>query len=320
LKSVLLIGLGNVGVGYDASDASSTKVLSHARAFSQHPSFYLVGGVDPDTYCRRRFEDDYRVLAYANIEAAMRELSPDVVVIATPSAMHLQTVISVFEFGKPSAMLCEKPLALDLAEARKIVDICDTHDCALFVNFFRQVEPGVSEVRARLADGRIGQPINGVVWYSRGLFNSGVHFLCLLQDLLGDISSIKLIRAGRLWRDIDPEPDLEITFAGVRIVFLAAREEDFFHNAFELIAPNGRLRYELGGAQIEWQCVEQDMRFKGYMRLSEICESIHTDFDRIQWYVADQLAIALEGGAVHLCSGAEALRIQEVLKIIKEKL
>lgn len=320
MKSVLLIGLGNVAVGYDASDFSSTKVLSHARAFSQHPAFHLVGGVDPDANCRRRFEVDYRVTTYVSIEEAMRDLSPDIVVVSTPSALHLQTVMRVFEAGKPIAMLCEKPLAYDLAEARQIVDVCAIHGCALFVNFFRQAEPGVSEVRARLADGRIGRPINGVVWYSKGLFNSGVHFLSLLHDLLGDVSSIKLIRAGRLWHDIDPEPDVEITFAGGRVIFLATAEENFFHNTFELIAPNGRLRYESGGAKIEWQCVEEDMRFKGYIRLSETSESIPTDFDRIQWYVAEHLAVALEGRMPHLCSGAEALRIQEVLDNIKEKI
>ena len=320
MKSVLLIGLGNVAFGYDESDTSSTKVLSHARAFSQHPAFRLVGGVDLDTDCRNRFEVSYGVATYVSIEAAMHDLSPDVVVVATPSAIHLQTVMRVFESGRPLAMLCEKPLAYDLAEARRIVDTCTSHGCALFVNFFRQAEPGVAEIRARLADGRIGGPINGVVWYSKGLFNSGMHFLCLLQDLLGDVFSIKLIRAGRLWNNIDPEPDVEITYAGGRVVFLAAHAENFFHNTFELIAPNGRLRYESGGAQIVWQCVEEDMRFKGYIRISEVRESIPTDFDRIQWHVAEQLAVALEGRMAHLCSGAEALRIQEILDIIKEKI
>ena len=318
MKSVLLIGLGNVAVGYDVSDAFSIKILSHARAFSEHPAFRLVGGVDLDAKCRSRFEAIYRVATYIDIEAAMLDLSPDVVVVATPSSSHLHTVMRVFESGRPAVLLCEKPLAYDLAEARQIVDICAVHGCALFVNFFRQSEPGVSEVRARLADGRIGRPINGVVWYSKGLFNSGMHFLSLFQDLLGEIFSIKCIRVGRLWNNIDPEPDLEITYAGGRVVFLAAHVDDFFHNTFELIAPNGRLRYESGGAQIEWQCIEEDLRFKGYIRLSEAGESIPTDFDRIQWHVAEQLALALEGRIAHLCSGVDALRIHEALDIIKE--
>ena len=320
VKSVLLIGLGNVAVGYDAYDTTSTKVLTHARAFSQHPFFCLVGGVDIDAQRRSRFEANYNVITYSKTEDAMRDLSPDIVVIATPSAMHLQTVIEVFEAGRPSAILCEKPLAYNLVEAQKIVDICATFSCALFVNFFRQAGPGMADIRARLADKRIGYPLNGVVWYSKGLFNSGAHLISLLQNLLGDVSDIKLIRAGRLWHDIDPEPDVDITFANGRVVFLAAREEDFFHNTIELIAPNGRLRFELGGAKIVWQSIEKDLRFKDYIRLSEVCESIFVDFDRIQWYVAEQLAMALQGQIAHLCNGEDALRVQEVLDIIKDKI
>ncbi|MCM2306540.1 MAG: Gfo/Idh/MocA family oxidoreductase [Sulfuritalea sp.] len=319
MKSVLLIGLGNVAVGYDAADASSAKVLSHARAFSRHPAFRLAGGVDPDAGCRRRFETGYGVPSYTDIDTAMRELSPDVVVVATPTALHLQTVTAVLAAGRPQAMLCEKPLAYDLAEARQIVAACARQNCALFVNFFRQAEPGVAEIRARLADGRIGRPLKGVVWYSKGMFNSGVHFLSLLQNLLGEVREVRLIDAGRLWHGTDPEPDVNIAFAAGRVVFLAAREEDFFHNAVELIAPNGRLRYEAGGARIVWQGVEEDARFKGYTRLCEAGETIAADFDRIQWYVADQLAAAIEGRAAQLCSGTEALRTQEVLAIIKEK-
>ncbi|MDK9713634.1 MAG: Gfo/Idh/MocA family oxidoreductase [Sulfuritalea sp.] len=319
MKSVLLIGLGNVAVGYDASDASSAKVLSHARAFSRHPAFRLAGGVDPDADCRHRFEAGYGVPGFTDIGAAMRELSPDVVVVATPTVLHLQTVMVVLAAGRPRAMLCEKPLAYDLAEARQIVDACARQSCSLFVNFVRQAEPGVAEIRARLADGRIGLPLKGVVWYSKGMFNSGVHFLSLLQNLLGKVKDIKLIDAGRLWHGTDPEPDVDIAFATGRVVFLAAREEDFFHNTVELIAPNGRLRYEAGGARIVWQGVEEDARFKGYTRLSEAGETIPADFDRIQWYVADQLAAAVEGRVSQLCSGTEALRTQEVLAIIKEK-
>lgn len=319
MKSVLLIGLGNVSVGYDATDPASAKVLSHARAFARHPAFALASGVDPDAACRSRFEASYGLPAYADIATAMRELTPEVVVVATPTPLHLATVEAVFAAGRPRALLCEKPLAYEMEQARKIVAACSRHDCALYLNFFRRAEPGVAEIRARLIDGRIGTPVKGFVWYSKGLFNSGVHFLDLLQNLLGEVTSTRVLAPGRLWHGSDPEPDVEISFAAGRVVFLAAREEDFFHNAIELIAPNGRLRYESGGAHIVWQGVEEDTRFMGYTRLSEISETIPADFDRIQWFVTEQLAAALEGRPAQLCSGAEALRTQEVLDIIKGK-
>ena len=243
----------------------------------------------------------------------MKDMAPEIVVVATPTEFHHQAVMDVFAAGRPQAVLCEKPLAYGIKQAQQIVEVCDRHDCGLYVNYFRHSMPGVAEVRARLTDGRIGNPVNGVAWYSKGLLNSGSHLLNLLQSLLGEVEETRVIRMGRLWRDIDPEPDLDIEFAAGRVVFLAAREEHFFHNAIELIAPNGRLRFEAGGAQILWQGLDPDARFKGYVRLNETGESIPADFDRIQWYVADQLAEALEGRTAHLCTGAAALRTQEVL-------
>ena len=159
MKSVLLIGLGKVAVGYDANDGSPSKVLTHARAFSCHPAFHLAGGVDPDGDCRSRFADGYGVPTYTDIATAMSELSPDVVVVATPAELHRETVDAVFTAGRPQAMLCEKPLAYELAEARQIADACAKHGCALYVNFFRQAEPGVAAIRARLADNRIASPV-----------------------------------------------------------------------------------------------------------------------------------------------------------------
>jgi predicted dehydrogenase len=146
-----------------------------------------------------------------------------------------------------------------------------------------------------------------------------VHFLSLLQSLLGEVVKVNVLNPGRKLSENDLEPDVEFFFPGGQVVFLAAREENFFHNTIELIAPNGRLRYEFGGARINWQGIEEDARFNGYKRLSEIVETISVDFDRIQWYVIEQLAKALEGQSTMLCTGADALRTQVILDIIKEK-
>lgn len=320
VKSVLLIGLGNVAVGYDTADASSMKVLSHARSFSRHSAFRLVGGVDPDVSCRNRFEAVYVVPSYSDIASAMNELLPDVVVVATPTFLHLQAVTEVFAAGQPLAMLCEKPLAYELDQAREIVNRCALNNCSLYVNYVRQSEPGVAEVRERIRNGKIETPIKGVAWYSKGLFNSGAHFLNLLQNLLGEVSDVRVISAGRQWRENDPEPDVIVDFSTGQVLFIAVREEHYFYNALELVAPNGRLRYDSGGVQIIWQGVEADTRFSGYRRLSDEYELIATDFDRIQWHPVNQLAESLEGRTAQLCSGLDALRTQEVLAMIKEKM
>ena len=318
VKSVLIIGLGNVGVGYDAIQPSSNKILSHARAFSLHPRFYLVGGVDTNENHCLRFEGIYSVRAYNDLSFAMQELSPDIVIVATPTDLHVATVKAVFNAGSPLALLCEKPLAYELGEAEEILRICDQYSCALYVNFFRRAEPGVAEIRTRLVDARIEKPVTGVVWYSKGLFNSASHFIDLLQNLIGDVKTIRVLKNEQLCQGNDPEPDVEMIFSEGRVIFLATQAEFFFHNTLELIASNGRLRYEFGGAKVIWQGLEDDNSFFSYVRLSEQSETLITDFGRIQWHVVEQLAVALSGRPALICDGVEALKTQKILNRIKD--
>lgn len=318
VRSVLIVGLGNVGMGYDLADASGRKALSHARAFADHPGFALAGGVDASPERRRLFVERYVVPAHADLESALREVQPEVVVVATPTASHRALIDTVLELARPAAILCEKPLAYTRDEARAIVAACAAKSCALLVNYFRNSEPGVVELQRRCRDGRIAGPLKGVVWYSRGMYNSASHFACMLQSLLPPATGWRTLAPGRRWQGTDPEPDFEIAYGDSRILFLANKEENFFHNAIELIAANGRLRYEQGGAQIVWQGIAADPRFAGYTRLDDAVETIHGDFDRIQGHVTEQLARALDGAPADICTGAAALATQEILSQIEE--
>ncbi|MBK6637165.1 MAG: hypothetical protein IPG34_05460 [Rhodocyclaceae bacterium] len=215
--------------------------------------------------------------------------------------------MEIFEHARPQAILCEKPLADDLGTAQAMVYACASMGVALYVNYIRRSEPGAIEVGRRITCGLIEAPFKGVVWYSKGLRHNGSHFLNLLEYWLGPVGKMAEIQPGRLLKDGDAEPDLDITFERGRAVFLAAREENFSHYSVELVAANGRLRYEHGGARIEWQAIAKDERLDGYTRLSELPEVIPSDMGRYQWHVADQLAADLQGRVAQLCTGTEAL-------------
>lgn len=303
---VLIIGLGQIGMGYDLT-LDMSHVYSHARAFSAHPAFELVGGVDTNAERRVAFKRRYACQAHADIGAALASQSPDVVIIAVPTACHQAALMEVLELAQPQAILCEKPLAYDLSAAQAMVAACASKGVALYVNYIRRSDPGAIEVGRRIAAGLIESPLKGVVWYSKGLRHNGSHFLNLLEYWLGPVSKMAVIHAGRVLEDGDVEPDVGITFERGRVVFLSAREEDFSHYTIELVAANGRLRYDRGGAHIEWQPIVKDGRFDGYTRLAELPEVIPSDMNRCQWHVADQLAAALQGHVSQICTDTEAL-------------
>lgn len=306
-SGVLIVGLGQIGMGYDLGLDPAAHVYSHARAFSQHPKFHLIGGVDPDAERRQTFTRTYGCPAYSELRAALAHHQPALVVIAVPTQFHELTLRQVLEFSHLKAVLCEKPLAYELDEARSMVEVTAAGNVSLYVNYVRRSDKGVIECKRRLDFGEIAAPVKGVVWYSKGFLHNGSHFFNLLEYWLGSMQSSVVLDRGRLWDGTDPEPDVQVTFERGTIVFQAAWEEAFSHYTIELLSPSGRLRYEQGGKLIQWQPARPDPYFQGYTTLSSTSETIACDMYRYQWHVAEQLARALDGQDASLCSGTDAL-------------
>ena len=317
---VLLIGLGQVGMGYDFDVADPAVVSTHAKAFSSHPDFELAGGVDSDADACARFLRRYGGRAGSDPAESLRTVDPDVVVVATPTRNHADTVHLALRHAKPRLILCEKPLSYSLEEARGMVAACREAGCLLYANYLRRVEPGVLEIKRRLRGGSIAAPLKGVLWYTKGLLHNGSHFSNLLEFWLGPVEKFGIINVGRAWGEEDLEPDVQVKFAAGEVTFLAAREEHFSHHEIQLVAPNGCLRYEQGGARILWQAAARDPDFPEYTVLSLPGEKIATEGQRLQWHVTDQVSACLRGQPSSLCSGEDALRTLESLLKMKEAL
>ncbi|WP_317204576.1 Gfo/Idh/MocA family oxidoreductase [Janthinobacterium sp.] len=315
---VLIVGLGQIGLGYDLGGAPAEQVYSHARAVSRHPAFTLVGGVDGAPRQRALLSEHYGCPAYADLAEALARQEIDVLIIAAPTAQHGAILRQALELARPRLVLCEKPLAYELAEARAMEALCRERGVALYVNYMRRADAAVVEVRRRIESGAIAGPLKGVCWYSKGFQHNGSHFFNLLEYWLGPMRSAQVIAAGRLWDGVDAEPDARVVFGAGGVLFLAAREEAFSHYTIELLAANGRLRYEQGGRRVEWQAAVAGA-LPGYTVLSPEAELLPDGMARYQWHVAEQMAAALGGAAAQLCSGAEALATLESMHTITEQ-
>ena len=316
----MIIGLGQIGMGYDLELDSAKVVYTHTRAFSMHSAFELVGAVDPTETQRNLFHQHFGCPVYVDIGRALQVQTPDVVVIASPTDQHSTTLKEVLAHSSPIAILCEKPLAYNLAEAREMVEACDRAGVKLFVNYMRRADPGAIEIKRRIESGEITMPIKGVAWYSKGFLHNGSHFFNLLEFWLGPFVKYKILDSGRLWGDQDPEPDVQVEFKGGKVVFMAAWEEAFSHYTVELFSPAGRLRYEQGGESITWQPIHADPKIAGYQVLQDMADIFANGMSRYQWYVADQLAIAVQNMPTTLCTGKQALKTLEAMhQIINQR-
>lgn len=312
----LIIGLGQIGMGYDLAHDPENAVYSHARAFSLHPAFELLGAVDPSEAQRSLFERCYGQQTYPDTESALKAKTASVVVIASPTVKHCEVLDTVLSYSKPKAILCEKPLAYDLAEARQMVGACESAGVRLFVNYMRRSDPGAIAVKRRIESSAMAAPIKGNAWYSKGFLHNGSHFFNLLEFWLGAFVKAKLLDSGRLWDNQDPEPDVQVEFERGKVVFQSAWEEAFSHYTIELLSSSGRLRYEQGGKHIAWQSTYSDPAFSGYRILQETPEMIASGMNRYQYHVADQLADALVDKPHSLCTGRQALATLEAMQQI----
>ena len=319
-NSCLIIGLGQIGMDYDFDHIDNDKIYTHSKAIRKHSKFKLVGAVDKSPKQRDRFEKRYGLPVFDNIELAVQELKPDIIVISTPTQSHAQILLKVLNVYKPKIILCEKPLAYELSEAKNMVEMCKKENVTLFVNYMRRVDQGVLEIKKRIESGEIISPIKANVWYSKGILNNGSHFIDLLSFWLGELKSTEIINGGRLWNNLDPEPDFKIEFNLGTAIFRSAWEESFSHYTIELLSRSGRLFYDNGGNHIEWQAKSKDPNFSGYNILSSHQEILKNSMDIYQWHIYDDIFKYLSGKTTNICTGIEALKnLKNIDFIIKQR-
>lgn len=92
---------------------------------------------------------------YGSYEELLADLEIDAVYIPLPNELHRPWAFAAADAGKH--ILCEKPLALDSAEAEEIVDRCRSKGVLLMEAFMWRHQPRVAGLRKLIREGAIGQ-------------------------------------------------------------------------------------------------------------------------------------------------------------------
>jgi len=316
-RSVLIVGLGQIGMGYDLG-LPPQNVLSHARAFQNCPGFRVIGGVDPDPKKRATFDKVYLAQSYESLEIAMLEKDPDVVVVANPTRNHGDTLRDVMGFGKPSAILCEKPLSYDMSEARSVVRACEDSNIRLFVNYVRRSDPAVKKIQSFLHSGAIIGPFSGVARYTKGFIHNGTHMIDLLNSWFGAPIDVDLLKTHDA-TDISPcdavlDAELRFDYGRVQLQFEGVQKHLF---ELELNFSNGVLRYQDSGNKVTWSGENLDGSDSAQSPNAEV--SLEPSMGRYQLNVANDLRRALEYEPHNLCSGRDSLLSLAIANQLVEK-
>ncbi|QEO15432.1 Gfo/Idh/MocA family oxidoreductase [Agromyces intestinalis] len=189
--------------------------LNHARAIARVDGVDVAVLVDPVAEAAERLADAVvddlgapRPEVFPDLADALEQARPDLVVICTPSGMHVEQAAAAVEAG--AHVVIEKPLDVDLARARRIerlaADAARDGRLVSVISQHRFDPASVAVARALHAGGlgRVTSAIASVAWWRsqayydsgqwRGtweldgggaLMNQGVHTVDLLLWFLG---------------------------------------------------------------------------------------------------------------------------------------
>lgn len=204
-----LIGCGDIArkrVAPALRDLPNCELVAVSREnFSQAESFAREFGA------RRWHKDWQELVAGDEVEA---------VYIATPVHLHAAQTIAAAEAGKH--VLCEKPMALSVAECDRMIAACEANNVRLGIAYYRRFYPVVALIKSILSSGEIGTPVIAQVnafekfepepanprrWLldkelSGGgpMFDFGCHRIEVLINLFGAVQEVKGLTSNVLFK------------------------------------------------------------------------------------------------------------------------
>ena len=152
------LNVGMIGYGFMGR--------AHSNAYRKVNQFFQLDYQPVLKACAARKEDKIKAFAenwgYESYETDWRRLIErddiDLIDIGSPNNTHKEIVLAAAEAGK--MILCEKPLAMDVAEAEEMVAAVERAGVPNMVWFNYRRVPAISLARQLVDEGRIGKPFH----------------------------------------------------------------------------------------------------------------------------------------------------------------
>ena len=157
----------------------------HAEGYIQNikalPDVELIGIADDNTERGRYFADRFGARLFDSYAALLAE-KPDGAIVTSENSNHLPLVQMAAEAG--AHVLCEKPLATTVEDARAIVDACARASVKLMTAFPMRFSPPIVEVKRLLEQKTLGAiyGVNGTNQGSLPQFHQAENLAFLKRD------------------------------------------------------------------------------------------------------------------------------------------
>ena len=142
MVGIAVLGAGRIGKIHAANVAASKFAT-------------LVVVADPFADAAASLADELGAQAMTDCEAAIDRADVDAIVIGTPTHTHINLMLRAVRLGK--AVLCEKPIDLDMAKSLAAVAEVERLNGRVMLAFNRRFESTFAQMRAAIDAGDIGE-------------------------------------------------------------------------------------------------------------------------------------------------------------------
>jgi UDP-N-acetyl-2-amino-2-deoxyglucuronate dehydrogenase len=196
---------------------------NHVDAIAKVQGLELVATCDEVAERARAIAEPLGIPWFTSLDEMLRQVPSDIVTVCTPSGLHPAHGIAAAKTGRH--VISEKPMAISLADADRLIETCDTAGVKLFVVKQNRLNPAIQLLRRAIAKGRFGRihMVNSTVFWTRpqeyydqapwrgtwefdggAIMNQASHYVDLVQWLVGPVESV-MARTATLERRIEAE-------------------------------------------------------------------------------------------------------------------
>jgi predicted dehydrogenase len=319
-----MLKAAQVGLGWWGSRV--TKVLQGSEKIR------IVYGIDPAEEIAGTFTSGYGLPVYPDYRQALEDPDVDAVILTIPHRLHEEAVLQAAAAGKE--VFCEKPLALTVASARRMIEACDEAGLVLGIGHERRFEPAWEEMKRMAGEGELGTILHMEAHWSHdrwlnmapdnwrgskeeapaaGWTGMGVHLSDMMLSLAGEVVEVQAHTARRI---------LEIPTGDVVSAHLRFADGSTGHIA-ALSATPDYARFAVFGSHAwaearETQHVDPGGTTHFYVRRRGDAEQTRRDFEPASPVRAgyEHWADAVAGRAAYRFSNAERLGNVAVLEAV----
>lgn len=183
---------------------------NHIEAFRAIDGAEVVAVCDVDLVRAQDTADQWEITHAVDDVEQLLALGLDIISVCTPHPTHEAVVIRAAAAGVH--VLCEKPIAVDVASAQRMVAACDAAGVKFSVLFQRRFWPAARQLRALIDDNTLGTPVLAHAsvllhrtpeyytadiwrgtWSTDGggvLMTQAIHYIDLLQWYMGPVAEV----------------------------------------------------------------------------------------------------------------------------------